>query len=137
MYKYLIILLITLTSCFSSRHSFHSSPLIESAIEKGLEIKINVVTDGDAFTDPNDHYEISIIKKGSLFSSTCIERGTITNRTLSKRQLLKLADFEKDMLRKKYSRGLCNISATIIVDGKHNTFNISCSEDNALNKLRR
>ena len=137
MYKYLIALLIVLTSCLSSRHSFHSSPLIESAIEKGQEIKINVVRDGDAYTDPNDHYEISIVKKDSLYFSTCIERGTKTNRTLSKRQLLKLADFEKGMLKEKNRAGLCNISATIIVGEKHNSFNISCSGDNLFNTLRR
>lgn len=135
--KYSSVLLIMLTSCFSSRHLFHPSPLIESAIEKGQEIKINIVRDGDTYTDPNDHYEISIIKKDTLYSSTCIERGIKTNRTLSKQELLKLADFEKDMLRKNYRRGLCNISATIIVDDKHSTFNVSCSEYNAFNKLRR
>jgi hypothetical protein len=137
MYKYLIGLIILLSSCHSLRHSRHSFSLIESALDKGQEIKINVVRDGDLFTAPDDHYEISIVKKDSLYSSTCFERGTKTYRILSKIQMLKLADFEKEMLRKNYSAGLCNISATIIVDGKHNSFNISCSADNALNTLRR
>ena len=137
MYKYLIGLIILLSSCLPLRHSGSFFSLIETALDKGQEIKINVVRDGDRFTDPDDHYEISIIQKDSLYSSTCFERGTKTNRILSKQQLLKLADFEKEMLRKNYSAGLCNISATIIVDEKHNSFNISCSADNAFNALRK
>ena len=115
----------------------HSSPLIENAIAKDQEIKINVVRNGDRFTDPDDHYEISIIKKDSLYFSTCLEKGTKTNRTLTKQQLQELAHFEKKITRGRNSAGLCNISVEIIIDGKHNTINIGCSQDNPFNKLRR
>ena len=70
MKRYTVILLVTLCSCFSRHYIFHSSPLIGDALVKGKEIKIYISRDGDAFTDPSDHYEI-IISKADSFLSKC------------------------------------------------------------------
>lgn len=136
MYKYVIIFLFVFYSCKGNRLCFlHSSPLIENAILNGKEIKIYAVTSGDVYDDPIEHYEVSIIKMDSLYLSTCLYRGKEIKRVLTKEGLLQLSDFEKKILKERNRQGLCNIYASVYVEGRYNNFNIDCSEKNEFDSL--
>ena len=138
MNKYLSIFFILFCSCHISRHRMlHSSPLIENAILIDKEIKIAVATSGDAYDDPNECYIVSIIKKDSIYISTCCYRGNTIIKTLNKNQLLMLSNFEKKIIKERNRKGLCDVYVRVSVDGHYNNFNIDCGEDNDFDAFKK
>lgn len=107
-FRFLFLFLILFNTLYAkSQHLFNK-------LEKGRKFKVQIVKNGDAWTDPDDIYKIKIFKIGSSYLLELYNDKIKSQHILSKKDVLEITQYFEKWKTDRCFNGKCGLSYNVV-----------------------